>query len=69
MEILLGILLYIGAIVVETPYTYNDIYDIEAQNLSTVDAVENDPVQLDASIQLWLEDGEKVIVLEEEIAW
>lgn len=65
MEILLGILLYIGAIVTETPYTVPEIYDIEAQNQITVDTIENDPIQLDASIQLYHEEGDKVIVLEE----
>lgn len=69
MEILLGILLYIGAITTDVPYTTNDIANIEAENNIAVTEVQNNPEQLDASIFIFTQKGDKVIVLEEEIAW
>ncbi|MBI1183074.1 hypothetical protein GC194_02290 [bacterium] len=69
METLIGILLYIGAITINTPYSTTQINDIEAQNHESVVIVENDPNQLNQSIELYNEEGDKVIVFEEEIAW
>jgi len=65
METLIGILLYIGAITTNTTYTTSDITNIESENHSIVLSIENDPEELDNAINIFLQEGDKVIVLEE----
>lgn len=43
METLIGILMYIGAVTVDVPYTTSEIYQIETNHQEMVNTIEEDP--------------------------
>jgi len=74
METLIGILLYIGAITTNVTYTTQEIYQIEDDNQEQVDAVSQDPQQMQEVSNLletvtikYLDGGDKVVVVEDVV--
>ena len=65
METLIGILLYIGAISTNTPYTVSQIHDIESQNQAQISQINQDPILLQNANNLYNDEGENVLVWEE----
>lgn len=64
METLIGILLFLGAIQ-PGEYTQSEIDAIEDNHEIQIQEVQNDPVELDQSLELYEDHGDKILILEE----
>lgn len=67
MELLIGILLYLGAVTPDSTYYTSEIEALEQQYSIEINNVESDPIQLDQAEEMYEMSGSRVVVFDEPL--